>query len=385
MTNNTVTFIAEQTANLDTVCYRGSAPLSELARISQADVFDQESNPDGLQRDLSKKHAAEAYDYVAREASDDFPRAFPEVVLNARDKNVVTVEQIKLPADVPVQLVKLTVDLDKIERAKTVKISRVDGNHRLMFGAGDDKDRGPVELQAPFQMHLGLTREQEASLFVDINASQKGLNTSHIAYLRSQLTPDEVEMLHHQPRWIARQLATDAASPFNGLVHMGGSKQGTRAKGIQRPINFTTLESACKRLVNKSQYLSDLKTPQARYGIIRNYFKAAQATWPQAFAEPAEYLLIKGTGLLALGSFGAAVIDRCMASGEVSQDDLEVMLAPAKDVYDWSRNAAKDGIVGMSGNRAALLISGELADKLPKSPLAERERRNKAREQKEAT
>jgi DGQHR domain-containing protein len=379
MPENTVTFIAEQTANLDTICYRGSAPLAELARISQADVFDQESNPDGLQRDLSKKHATEAYDYAARDADDDFPRAFPEVILNVRDKAVVSVEPIKLPADVPVQLVKLTVDLDKIERAKTVKVSRVDGNHRLMFGAGDGKDRTPIDLQAPFQLHLGLTREQEASLFVDVNASQKGLNTSHIAYLRSQLTPDEVEMLHHQPRWIARQLATDAASPFNGLVHMGGSKQGTRAKGIARPINFTTLESACRRLLAKSQYLDDLKTPAARYGLVRSYFKAVQATWPEAFEQPQEFLLIKGTGLLALGLFGAAVIDRCMASGEVGQDDLAIMLAPAKDVYDWSRNADKNGIVGMSGNRAALLISGELAAKLPKSPLAERERRNQNR------
>jgi hypothetical protein len=112
---------------------------------------------------------------------------------------------------------------------------------------------------------------------------------------------------------------------------------------------------------------------------VRNYFKAVQTTWPQAFANPAEFLLIKGTGLLALGLFGAAVIDRCMASGEVGQDDLEVMLAPAKDVYDWSRNATKNGIVGMSGNRAALLISAELTKTLPRSPLAAREAALKAR------
>ena len=43
--------------NLDTVCYRGSGPLAYLALISQTDVFDQVSNPEGLQRDLSPKHA----------------------------------------------------------------------------------------------------------------------------------------------------------------------------------------------------------------------------------------------------------------------------------------------------------------------------------------
>ncbi|MGZ6854082.1 MAG: hypothetical protein ACXVGC_08495, partial [Mycobacteriaceae bacterium] len=209
--------------------------------------------------------------------------------------------------------------------------------------------------------------------FVDINANQKGMNTSHVHYLRSQLTPDEVEMLHHQPRWIARQLATDAASPFNGLVHMGGSRVGTRERGIVRPVNFTALESSIRRMLAKSMYKDDITTPAARYGMVRNYFKATATTWPQEWETPADFLLIKGTGLLALGLLGAAVIDRCMASGEVSQHDMEVMLAPCQAVFDWHRDAKKGGVVGLSGNRAALMIAGELAAKLPKSPVAARE------------
>lgn len=380
--DNKISFIAEQTPNLDTICYRGSAPLAELTRISQADVFDQETNPDGYQRDLSKKHAAEVYDYVARDPDDNFPRAFPEVILNVRDKNVVAIEPLNLPKDIPVQLVKVTIDLDKLSRSRSVKISRMDGNHRLMFAAGDGKDRTAVDLFAPFQMHLGLTHDQEKSLFVDVNANQKGMNTSHIHYVRSQLTPDEVEMHKHQPRWIARQLATDAASPFNGLVYMGGSRAGTREKGTYQPINFAALETAVRRMMSKSQYISDLTTPAARYGLTRNYFKATVTTWPDEWAAPAEFLLIKGTGLLALGLLGAAVIDRCLAAGEVTQDDLEVMLAPLKDVFDWHKDAEKNGVVGMSGNRAALLISGEMASKLPKSPVAAREANRAAREKK---
>jgi hypothetical protein len=54
----TVKLIAIEAPNLDTTCYRGSAALADLARISQADIFDQIDNPDGLQRDLNRKHAA---------------------------------------------------------------------------------------------------------------------------------------------------------------------------------------------------------------------------------------------------------------------------------------------------------------------------------------
>jgi hypothetical protein len=46
-----IELIAFQTNNLDTVCYRGESPLGHLALISQADVFDQVTNPEGLQRD----------------------------------------------------------------------------------------------------------------------------------------------------------------------------------------------------------------------------------------------------------------------------------------------------------------------------------------------
>lgn len=375
--NHSITFIAEETRNLDTVCYRGSAPLAELTRVSQADVFDQETNPDGLQRDLSKKHAADAYEYVAREADDRFPRAYPEVVLNVRDRGVVQVEPIKLAGNVPVRLVKLTFDLSKIERAKTVKVSRVDGNHRLMFGAGDGKDREPLVVPAPFQLHLGLTREQEGSLFLDINATQKGLNTSHLSYLRSRLTPDEVEMIHHKPRWIARQLAQDMGSPWFGLVHMGGSRAGSREKGKAHPVNFTALESAVHGLLAKSQYIHDVTTPAAQYQLVRSFFNSAAAVWPQEFESPNEYLLIKGTGLRALGLYGAAVIDRCMASGEVEQADLEAMIGTAQGAFDWHKDATKGGIAGMSGNRAARIIAAELAKKLPKSP---REARTKAKE-----
>src|SRR5271154_2660676 len=84
---------AQKGKNLDTQCFRGSAPLAHLALISQTDVFDQVNNPNGLQRDLSPKHASEAYEYVKRAKDPDYPRAFPEVVLNVRDKKILKLDE----------------------------------------------------------------------------------------------------------------------------------------------------------------------------------------------------------------------------------------------------------------------------------------------------
>ena len=88
-----VELTAHKGKNLDTVCFRGSAPLAHLALISQTDVFDQVNNPKGLQRDLSPKHASEAYEYVHRAKNQEYPRAFPEVVLNVRDRKVLKLEE----------------------------------------------------------------------------------------------------------------------------------------------------------------------------------------------------------------------------------------------------------------------------------------------------
>lgn len=359
----TITFTAQESVNLDSTCYRGTAPLCDLALISQADVFDQIRNPDGLQRDLSKRHAAQAYDYAAREPNPKLPRAFPEVVLNVRDKSVVQIEEGPAPG-----LVLISVDLDKIAAARSVKVSRVDGNHRLYYANGDAADREPITLPAPFQLHVGLSREQEGAMFLDINAEQKGLNTSHLATLRSRLTPDEIELIEHPARAYAKRLADDPASPFNGLVFMGGSKAGLKDKGIKPPVTFVALESACSRMLRKSQYLAELiAQPENRYGLIRSYWQAVQQTWPEAFETPADYLLTKSIGINSLAQLGGTVIDRSLAKGDVSVRDMVSMLKPTKEVYDWSKAAdGRDGVGGMSGNRAVLMIAAELSKKLPK-------------------
>lgn len=368
---NQIELVAEESRNLDTRCFRGSAPLAHLAVISQADVFDQDKNPDGLQRDLSPKHAAEAYDYVSRPIDKEYPRAFPEVVLNVRDKRVVELEEIT--ADVsgedgdgapPVRTFRLRFDRSAMRDGK-VSVSRVDGNHRLYYAEGDDQ-RDPVLSWAPFQIHVGLSREQERSLFVDINANQKGLNSSHLAVLRHKLTPEELEVRDHLERWIAKRLAEgDPQSPWHGLIHLGGSKKGARAQGLSRPVNFASLESGVDRTIKKSQYIHDLTDPHAQYAVIRNFWQAVKEVFAEEWARPKDYLVLKNIGVLSMSILGGTVIDRCISRSTVDVDDMKAYVEQAKGRFDWRKDAAGErAITGMSGNRAALIIAGEMANEL---------------------
>jgi DGQHR domain-containing protein len=329
----------------------------------QADVFDQVANPDGLQRDLSPKHASEAYEDARRTPDKHFPRAFPEVVLNVRDKSIIDIEEL-VSDDAELNTYRLTFDRRAMKDNK-VHVSRVDGNHRLYYAEGDDR-RDPLLVDPPFQLHVGLTREQERSLFVDINANQKGLNSSHLAVLRSKLTPEEQEIRDHLERWVAKRLAEgDPQSPWHGLIHLGGSKKGARAQGLTRPVNFASLEGGVKRTITKSQYIHDLTDPEAQYALIRNYWRAVEEVFREEWARPKDFLLLRNLGVTSMSILGGTIIDRCIPRGTVDVSDMVVYLEQARARFDWSKDAAGDrAVTGMSGNRAALIIAGEMAAEL---------------------
>jgi hypothetical protein len=127
---------------------------------------------------------------------EDSPRFFPDVLLNARDTNVIELYNVEDPTElydfdsfaeddeVPDHLIGLRVDLSALEIPKPSKnpqISRVDGNHRLWgidelldstaageTSDGSDSDNGIEELpNVAFSLLIGLNPNQEASLFRD--------------------------------------------------------------------------------------------------------------------------------------------------------------------------------------------------------------------------
>lgn len=350
---------AYRSKNLDTLCYRGAAPLAHLAMISQPDIFDQVTNPKGLQRDLSPKHASEAYEYVHRPQVSDFPRAFPEVVLNVRDRKLLKIEE----DDDGNYLVKLQFQISGMKDGK-VYVSRVDGNHRLFYAAGDDR-RDPLLVEAPFQIHIGLTQDQERSLFVDINSNQKGLSSSHLAVMQSRLSPEQIEIRDHLDRWLASRLSKDPESPWHGMIHEGGSKKGTRQQGLTRLVNFASIQGGMAKLLSKSQYIHDLGDAKLQYVVVRNYWQAVKSVFSNEWANPKEFLLLKNIGVWSLSILAAAIIDRCMPLGRVDTRDFARYLTQTRSRFDWSKEATGErAVAGMSGNKAALIIAAEMAQEL---------------------
>jgi hypothetical protein len=100
--------------------------------------------------------------------------------------------------------------------------------------------------------------------------------------------------------------------------------------------------------------------------IIRNYWKAVKTVFAMEWANPKEYLLLKNIGVLSLSLLGGTIIDRCIPRGKHTVEDMAAYLRQMKTRFDWSNKASPSDntVVGMSGNKAAMILAGEMAAEL---------------------
>lgn len=349
--------IAMRGVNLNTEVYRGFANLSDLARISDPDTFNQDTNPDGLQRDLSEAHSREGYRYAEGSQVDrDHPRLWPEILLNVRDLSVVTVEELS-PAE-GAGLARITVHEDRLDPdLDRPQISRTDGNHRLYYVSGDPKyGWEPLDVPTAFCLTLGLTPEQEAAVFMDVNDNQKAMNTSHLAHLKTRLTPEERMAAHEPELWIAEHLTNDIRSCWHGIVHKGGQ----RTQGLKRRVNLAALKTGVRMTLDDSVKMRSFDHILDKYLMVRTYWNAVRSAFPTEWGDATAYLLLRGIGIWTFSMLGAEIIDRCLIARvdpKDLQNRMEAYLRQTRLVFDWH---ARDGNIKGYGGRSGAKDAAEL-------------------------
>lgn len=327
--------------------YRGFANLSDLADISKADIYDQQNNPEGTQRDLNPGHARDAYEY-AKNRDLGF---WPEVFLCGRKKEVITFYPVS--QEIP-SLGILEIDKRAAMHGDSIAISRVDGNHRLNYGDGKQEGYSRIEKLVSFCLAYDLSQEEEIQLFKDINDNQKSMNTSHLDGIEVRLTPEE-ELKHRTPElYIAQRLNRDSTSPFYKRVFEGGKK----AVGVDIPLRG--LKTGIEYMLSRSTQLPHLEDAEAQYRVIRNYFKAVKKWQPKAWRSPKEYIMLRGSGLWAICFIGAHVIDRTLLQTEFKTKHMLAILRSGKE-WDWGK---KGDFRGLGGRAGALEISRLVTRKL---------------------
>lgn len=318
--------------------FRGYARLCDLSQVSRADIYDAKTNPTGTQRDLSPKHAREAYIYVRNEKL----AFWPEIFLCARDSTVLSFSEKSSEDGFGI----LTIDVSRIRNLRDIAISRVDGNHRLHYASGEFEGYPPIERRVSFCLAFDLSLEQEIKLFRDINNNQRRMNTSHLDNIKIRLTEEELLKRKEPELYIAQELSKDPDSPLYSLVHEGGQ----RVAGTFIPLR--TLKTGIGYMLSRPTRLTALDDPDAQYRVVKNYFKAVQKWIPDAWKNPREYVALRGAGLWGICFIGAEVIDRALAQGKFKDDDMLKILSSGRK-WDWTN---KGDFKGFSGRGGAVAI-----------------------------
>lgn len=328
--------------------YRGFAPLSVLAEISKPDVFDQHSNPTGTQRDLSPKHAREAYEYAKNR---DFG-FWPEVFLCVRDQKVAHFR----PASGMKVFGEISIDRTRAARPDSISISRVDGNHRLHYADGTTDGFPPIQRSVSFCITEAISLEQEIELFRDINNNQRRMSTSHLDNIEVRLTPEEQLKRKDPALFIAEKLHDDVNSPLSGRIHKGGKK------GSASIIPLRSLKTGIEYMFSRPTRLTALKDPDAQYKLIRAFFEALKEWEPDGWNDIPNYLLLRGAGLWGVCFIGAEVIDRVLATGAFDKDAMLSLLKSGRR-WDWSKTGDFQGLSGRGGAvKIRDQVVAELAD-----------------------
>ncbi len=328
--------------------YRGYARLCDLSLLSKADIFDQKTNPLGTQRDLSPKHAKDAYSYV-KEKELAF---WPEVFLCVRDSNVIKYK----PSRENKKFGSLEINMDNITNGEEIKISRVDGNHRLFYASGEKAGFPQITKEVSFCLAYNLTLEQEIILFRDINDNQRRMNTSHLDNIDARLTPEDIQKRLNPPLFISKKLGEDKGSPLFDKVFEGGKKPGYFA------IPLRSLKTGIQYMLSQPGKLTELPNTDVQYEVIKNYLSAVKKWQPGAWSEPSKYLVLRGAGLWATCFIGATVIDKTLSQGKYASDEMLKILNSGIS-WDWSNSGEFSGYSGRGGAvKIRDLVVTEFAD-----------------------
>ena len=69
--------------------------------------------------------------------------------------------------------------------------------------------------------------------------------------------------------------------------------------------------------------------------------------------------------MLSFSILGGTIIDRCLAQGKFQVADLARYVEQVRTKFDWAGDSTSDdAVTGMSGNKAALILAGEMAAEL---------------------
>jgi hypothetical protein len=226
-----------------------------------------------------------------------------------------------------------------------------------------EKQRDPLTLRKEV-----IHEDVERMLFYIINKTQKAIRPSLKDTLQFQIYRAGIRGIPpiEEEKW--RIDATDIAHRMNRNGPLATKLNPSGERGMQRPIQLSSFVTSLQRLFSledfaKSQEEGGLSLDQ-EYGYIKAYWIALQGMFPEAFANPGDYLVMKTIGVYSLNWLASNVYEWCRKENlELNEKNLSKFLEPLKG-FDWGRRTSRlrafGGVAGV--NEAYKILLQTMAD-----------------------
>jgi DGQHR domain-containing protein len=361
MTKNNRTFPAIRIEQGETRMYLTYMTGKDIADgISQPDAWTPQ-NKDGYQRQPVQTRFRKIARYLM--GKDGAEPLLPQaVLLNSRDKKLKFI-----PTDGG--------DVGTLEIPESATLYEVDGQHR--FGGvryAVDQDPSLAEFPVPVVITEGLPQLDEAVLFYIVNTEQKRVPTDLAQRLIEQQMQDEdlrLQIVAAGKDWIPK--ATKVVDyivalpdhPWTNNIGIPGTKVG---KVRMKQVSFVT---SMKPILTTGIYAS--LDPEDIGKLLIRYWQALEEVYPEAFADPDEYVIQKTAGVFPLHIIAPEVFEMVRtSSGRITKEELvevftDVDKSLGKD-YEagsifWHRNEGEAG--KYAGAKGFRVLADLLRQRLP--------------------
>jgi len=287
---------------------------------------------DGYQRLLDRKRADAIKRYI--EVGNVLPN---NVIINFDD-----------PSNVSYDENTRTLEISNTPRSAWV----IDGQHRLFGAALLSQFLFTQEIADTYQFtvsaFVGLSKVQQAKIFIDINSYQQGVNKSLLYDLMEMFDDDQdlqVDLYVVRASDIVKRLNKNPESPFHQRISMTRD----RIRGMVSQVTFVdALLPHLERggiLSHTGPYNFSL---EEQYRILENYFNAVRANLPHLWFNE-EALVTKTTGFSALMLSLPTVFEQTVRRYKGFElPNVETVLSPLQ-VIPWTGRE----LAGQQGTVAA--------------------------------
>jgi DGQHR domain-containing protein len=345
----------------DTDLYLSWLPAEELIKRGRVDTWTP-GHTDGYQRVLMPKRVGEVAWYL-KEAEGIMPTS---VLISIRSD--IKPDKEKRRLDIPDETI----------------LWIIDGQHRVA-GLARAIEQGEQELNGyplPVVIMVNPNKFDEMRAFYLVNSRAKSVPTDVAERIlqrtmaqrgESWIREHEAEEFTKSQKAINQAKATEVvdhlrseSAVWKGMIAVPGEPKPNVNAVKQHTMVMAMLEGAFKDAT-----LANLD-PRALGELLARYWDAIKETWPEAFAEPKLYSVLKSSGVWSLNMLFRDVFERCRESKDYSNAKMvELLRSLAVGSEFWCSSPDKgDPRTFGSSLKAIRLLHAFLREQLPKLTLA---------------